>query len=279
MPSARFLTTRWTLVLKAAQTGAAEDALEQLCRIYWYPLYVYVRRRGNDPHEAEDLTQEFFARLLDRHWLEGVQPEGGRFRSFLLTMLNRYLANEWDRTQAQKRGGGQTIVTGGGNFELRGICRAVTITLTGGETVQVAAVTGPVTIGGVGTGSTVRLYGVHSAVTNTASGSPTVNDYNTAQTGADSDTLETLSDQLDTIAAASGAGTYSYSNTVDDGSGNLLDGVYLELATDTGFTNIVSSTYSNALGAFTVRSDTSGTHYLRLQLAGYSFATQTVTLA
>jgi RNA polymerase sigma-70 factor (ECF subfamily) len=111
MPSARFLTTRWTLVLKAAQDGAAEDALEQLCRIYWYPLYVYVRRRGNNPHEAEDLTQEFFARLLERHWLQGIQPEGGRFRSFLLTMLNRFLANEWDRTQAQKRGGGQTIVS------------------------------------------------------------------------------------------------------------------------------------------------------------------------
>jgi DNA-directed RNA polymerase specialized sigma24 family protein len=75
------------------------------------PLYVYVRRRGNDPHEAEDLTQEFFARLLERQWLEGIQPEGGRFRSFLLTMLNRFLANEWDRTQAQKRGGGQTFVS------------------------------------------------------------------------------------------------------------------------------------------------------------------------
>jgi hypothetical protein len=77
----------------------------------------------------------------------------------------------------------------------------VTITLTGGETVQVAAVTGPIAINGVGTGSTVNLYGVHSAVTNTASGSPTVNDYNVAQTGADGDTLETLSDQLDAIEA------------------------------------------------------------------------------
>lgn len=111
MPSARFLTTRWNLVLKAAQTGATEDALEQLCRIYWYPLYVYVRRRGNDPHAAEDLTQAFFARLLERQWLEGIQPEGGRFRSFLLTMLNRFLSNEWDRTQARKRGGGQITVS------------------------------------------------------------------------------------------------------------------------------------------------------------------------
>jgi RNA polymerase sigma-70 factor (ECF subfamily) len=111
MPSARFLTTRWNLVLNAAGTGATEDALEQLCRIYWYPLYVYVRRRGHGPHEAEDLTQEFFARLLERRWLAGIQPEGGRFRSFLLTMLNRFLANEWDRTQALKRGGGQVLVS------------------------------------------------------------------------------------------------------------------------------------------------------------------------
>jgi RNA polymerase sigma factor (sigma-70 family) len=111
MPAGRFLTTRWSLVLKAAQSGCAEDALEQLCRIYWYPLYVFVRRRGHNPHEAEDLTQEFFARLLERQWLEGIQPEGGRFRSFLLTMLNRFLANEWDRAQARKRGGGQTFVS------------------------------------------------------------------------------------------------------------------------------------------------------------------------
>jgi hypothetical protein len=97
-------------------------------------------------------------------------------------------------------GGGQTLITGGGNFELCGICRAVTITLTGGETVQVAAVTGPIVIDGVGTGSTVNLYGVHSSVANTASGSPTVNDYNAAQTGADGDTLETLSDQIDGTA-------------------------------------------------------------------------------
>jgi len=74
-------------------------------------------------------------------------------------------------------------------------------------------------------------------------------------------------------------GTYSYSNTVDDGSLNLLDGVFIQLATDSGFTNIVSTTYTNAIGAFTVRSDTAGTHYLRLQLAGYEFAIQTVTLA
>lgn len=75
------------------------------------------------------------------------------------------------------------------------------------------------------------------------------------------------------------AGTYSYSNTVDDGSGNLLDGVFIQLATNSNFANIVATTYTNAIGAFTVRSDTAGTHYLRLQLAGYNFSDQTVTLA
>jgi hypothetical protein len=76
-----------------------------------------------------------------------------------------------------------------------------------------------------------------------------------------------------------GSGLYSYSNTVDDGSGNLLDGVSIQLATDSGFVNVVTTTHTNASGAFTVRSDTAGTHYLRLQLAGYSFTDQTVTLA
>lgn len=81
------------------------------------------------------------------------------------------------------------------------------------------------------------------------------------------------------VAAIDNSGTYSYSNTVDDGSGNLLDGVYIQLSTNSGFTNIVTTTHSNASGAFTVRSDQAGTHYLRLQLAGYSFTDQTVTLA
>jgi hypothetical protein len=81
------------------------------------------------------------------------------------------------------------------------------------------------------------------------------------------------------VATIDNSGTYAYSNTVDDGSGNLLDGVFILCATDSGFTNIVTATHSNASGAFTVRSDTAGTHYLRLQLAGYSFTDQTVTLA
>lgn len=86
-------------------------ALEELCRTYWYPLYAYIRRRGNGPHDAQDLTQEFFARLLEKQWLEGIERNGSRFRSFLLTALNRFLANEHDRANAAKRGGGRPIIS------------------------------------------------------------------------------------------------------------------------------------------------------------------------
>ena len=103
-----FQTTRWSMVL-AAQGRATTDgfqSLESLCRLYWPPLYAYVRRRGHSPHDAQDLTQEFFARLLAKDWLTAAHRESGRFRSFLLMALKRFLANEWDRVQAQKRGGG-----------------------------------------------------------------------------------------------------------------------------------------------------------------------------
>jgi len=86
-------------------TPEADRAMEDLCRTYWYPLYAYVRRRGHSPPDAQDLTQEFFARLLAKHWIAGALPEKGRFRTFLLTAMNRFLANEWDRAMAQKRGG------------------------------------------------------------------------------------------------------------------------------------------------------------------------------
>jgi RNA polymerase sigma factor (sigma-70 family) len=104
-----FAATRWTVVLTAGHglSPQAGRALEELCRTYWYPLYAYVRRRGHNPQEAEDLTQEFFARLLARNYLAGVDREKGKFRSFLLASLKHFLANEWDRAQAQKRGGGQ----------------------------------------------------------------------------------------------------------------------------------------------------------------------------
>ena len=102
-----FATTHWTVVLAAGRRGApeADRALEELCRTYWYPLYAYVRRRGHGPEDAQDLTQEFFARLLAKHWIESADREKGRFRTFLLTAMSRFLANEWDREGAQKRGG------------------------------------------------------------------------------------------------------------------------------------------------------------------------------
>src|SRR5262245_26085439 len=104
-----FATTHWSVVLAvgAAADGRASEALEQLCRAYWYPLYAYVRRRGFSPEDAEDLTQEFFVLLLDRDSLATIKREGGRFRSFLLTALKRFLVNEHERQQALKRGGGQ----------------------------------------------------------------------------------------------------------------------------------------------------------------------------
>ena len=107
-----FTTTRWSVVLRAggASPEQAQAALEQLCREYWYPLYAYVRRKGLGPEDASDLTQDFFAKLLANDFAQGVTPERGRFRSFLLTALNRFLINEWQKGQRQKRGGG--MVTG-----------------------------------------------------------------------------------------------------------------------------------------------------------------------
>jgi RNA polymerase sigma-70 factor (ECF subfamily) len=112
--SGGFAATRWTLVLSAArasETPRAAAALAELCRVYWYPLYAYVRRRNYEVHEAEDLTQEFFARLLEKNFLADVDPEKGKFRAFLLAALKHFLANEWRSSQAQKRGGGQPIVS------------------------------------------------------------------------------------------------------------------------------------------------------------------------
>ena len=91
-------------------TGEADAALEALCRAYWYPLYAYVRRSGHAPADAQDLTQAFFARLLEKAWLRDALPERGRFRSFLLMALKRFLAKEWRRGAARKRGGGIAFV-------------------------------------------------------------------------------------------------------------------------------------------------------------------------
>jgi DNA-directed RNA polymerase specialized sigma24 family protein len=108
----RFATTRWTIVLTARRTTspAADRALEELCRAYWYPLYAYARRRGHAREDAEDLTQAFFARLLEKDYLQAASRAKGRFRTFLLMAFQRFLANEWDRARAQKRGGGRTVL-------------------------------------------------------------------------------------------------------------------------------------------------------------------------
>jgi len=103
-----FATTHWTVVIRAGrgQSREAEAALEELCRTYWYPLYVYVRRQTSTREDAEDLTQAFFARFLQRNYLEKLTSQKGRFRAFLLAALKHFLANEWDRANRQKRGGG-----------------------------------------------------------------------------------------------------------------------------------------------------------------------------
>jgi RNA polymerase sigma factor (sigma-70 family) len=104
----QFPTTRWTLVVAAGDPHRKEarSALVYLCENYWYPLYAYLRRRGYPAHRAQDLTQEFFIRLLEGRYLDRADPEKGRFRSFILTSLKFFAADEEDRDRAQKRGGG-----------------------------------------------------------------------------------------------------------------------------------------------------------------------------
>lgn len=107
LPPDRFETTRWSLVLRAGRQAdtAAHVALESLCRRYWLPLYAFVRRRVASVEEAQDLTQEFFVRLLEKQVLAEASPDRGRFRSFLLTAMKNFLANEWDKARSAKRGG------------------------------------------------------------------------------------------------------------------------------------------------------------------------------
>ena len=106
--SSQFPTTRWTLVVAAGgpRPKEARSALVSLCENYWYPLYAYLRRRGYTADEAQDLTQEFFVRVLEGRYLDRADPEKGRFRSFILTSLKFFVADEGDRDRAQKRGGG-----------------------------------------------------------------------------------------------------------------------------------------------------------------------------
>jgi len=105
---AQFATTHWSVVLHAGQDDSSQAlaAIEKLARAYWYPLYAYVRRKGHDAHTAEDLTQEFFARVINRHSFARVDRTKGRFRSWLLGAMNHFLAHEWEKARAQKRGGG-----------------------------------------------------------------------------------------------------------------------------------------------------------------------------
>jgi RNA polymerase sigma-70 factor (ECF subfamily) len=109
----RFQTTRWSLVLEARSADAAEAraALAALCEVYWYPLYAFVRRKGYDADQAQDLVQGFFARLLERNDLATVDRSKGRLRSFLMAACSHYLANEADRERADKRGGGRQPIS------------------------------------------------------------------------------------------------------------------------------------------------------------------------
>lgn len=107
-----FVTTRWSVVRAAGHGDStrARAALESLYQTYWYPLYAFVRRLGHSSHDAEDLVQSFFQRCLEKNYLGAAEQAKGRFRSFLLLMLKRFLANEWDKARARKRGGGQLAV-------------------------------------------------------------------------------------------------------------------------------------------------------------------------
>lgn len=109
----QFPRTHWSVVLSAGHGDdtRAHEALTRLCQTYWYPLYAFVRRNGRSPEDAQDLTQGFFAHLLEHHALAKVDPTKGKFRTFLLASLRHFLANEWDRAQTQKRGGGHPLVS------------------------------------------------------------------------------------------------------------------------------------------------------------------------
>ena len=108
-----FATTHWSAVKLAARNDSAQAqrALSDLCSGYWYPLYAFIRRQGVSPHDAQDLTQEFFARFIAGNYLSDISPDQGRFRAFLIACLKHFLANERDRARAQKRGSGHRIIS------------------------------------------------------------------------------------------------------------------------------------------------------------------------
>ncbi len=108
-----FATTHWSMVVQAGDSQSPESAvaMERLCQSYWYPLYVFVRRKGNSHEDASDLTQAFFAKFLEKSYLRSVDATRGKFRTFLLTSMTHFLSNEWDKTQTQRRGGGARMLS------------------------------------------------------------------------------------------------------------------------------------------------------------------------
>jgi RNA polymerase sigma factor (sigma-70 family) len=127
-----FVTTRWSVVLKVQNKESPEskDALETLCQVYWYPVYALVRGSGYAPHDAQDLTQAFYARLLAKDYLRVVTPDKGRFRTFLRMALKRFLAQEWQRLHAQKRGGHAPHLSFDAELAEHRFLRETTVTLT-----------------------------------------------------------------------------------------------------------------------------------------------------
>jgi RNA polymerase sigma-70 factor (ECF subfamily) len=132
----QFPHTRWSLVLAATRKHCPESAaaLESLCRAYWYPLYAYVRRCGQSPHDAQDLTQEFFCRLLEKRWLDSASREKGKLRTFLVVALKNFMCNEWRRASAQRRGGGQSHVVFDTEIAESRFAAAPSVTLAAEET-------------------------------------------------------------------------------------------------------------------------------------------------
>jgi RNA polymerase sigma-70 factor (ECF subfamily) len=110
--SARFATTCWTVLFRAAEEGPDQrGAMQAFCQAYWYPVYAFIRRRGSPPEAARDLTQEFFARLIEKDWLAGIERRETRFSTLLLTILKRFLVNEHQHDHAAKRGGGAVLLS------------------------------------------------------------------------------------------------------------------------------------------------------------------------
>jgi RNA polymerase sigma-70 factor (ECF subfamily) len=126
-PHGRFMTTRWSLIVAAGNSSSERStvALATLCEAYWYPAYAFIRRQGHDADAARDLTQEFFTRVLEKHYFSAADPSRGRFRAFLLTAIRHFLSNERDRERALKRGGGAQMLsldveTAEGTYQLEG---------------------------------------------------------------------------------------------------------------------------------------------------------------